>query len=147
MNIDEYYIGIAQSAAWKSTCLKKHYGAVIVNNSEICGTGYNGPPRGEPHCEVCSKIDSGKDMATYCTCPAVHAEMNAIISVARRDMFGGTLYLAGWDVAKEEEVNAEPCEICLRLIKNAGINEVYNRAGLLYKRDEKGILKKVTKND
>lgn len=49
--------------------------------------------------------------------------MNAIISAARRDMIGSTLYLAGWEDGKRIE-NPEPCEICAKLIKNAGIKEV-----------------------
>lgn len=56
-------------------------------------------------------------------CVAVHAEANAIISAARRDMIGSTLYLAGWEDGKRIE-NPEPCEICAKLIKNAGIKEV-----------------------
>ena len=52
--------------------------------------------------------------------------MNAIISAARKDMLGATLYLAGWEDGKRIDV-AEPCEICRKLIKNAGIKRVINR--------------------
>jgi dCMP deaminase len=55
-------------------------------------------------------------------CVAVHAEMNAIISAARRDMIGSTLYLVGFD--GDKPIKAEPCLICAKLIKNAGIKEV-----------------------
>lgn len=145
---DLYYLQIADAVSRKSKCLKKHYGAVIVKNDEILSTGFNGSARKEPHCTTCTKIDLDKDMAEYETCPAIHAEMNAIISAARRDMIGATLYLSGRDACGCTEeiglpVAAEPCEICLRLIKNAGIDHVVNSNGILYERNDNGILEKV----
>ena len=136
MTKDEYYLSIALVVAKKSKCLKKQYGAVIVNNDEIISTGYNDTCRKEPHCIVCTKIDCNKDMAEYETCPAVHAEMNAIISASRNEMLGSTMYLAGYEVdTGYENLNVEPCEICLRLIKNAGIDEVITYNGIIYKRN------------
>jgi dCMP deaminase len=72
----------------------------------------------------------------------VHAEMNAIISASRNEMLGADLYLAGFDVRGEApiECSAWPCEICLRLIKNAGINTVINNQGVIYKRSENSNL-------
>ena len=143
MTKDEYYLGIALAVAKKSTCLKKQYGAVIVKNDTILSTGYNGNCRGETHCIKCSKIDCNKDEAEYSTCKSVHAEMNAIISASRNEMLGATLYLAGYITSTgEENLNVEPCEICLRLIKNAGINRVVTNNGVLYIRDSNGILRK-----
>lgn len=144
MTKDEYYLGIALAVAKKSTCLRKQYGAIIVKNDQVLATGYNGPVRGEPHCTVCTKVDCDKDMAEYKNCPAVHAEMNCIISASRDEMLGANLYLAGYDsVTGKENLNAEPCEICLRLIKNAGIDKVIVRRGVIYSRDsETKILKK-----
>lgn len=140
MTKDEYYVKIAEAVSLKSKCLKKHYGAVLVNNDQIISTGYNGPPRGEPHCKVCTKVCSNKDESAYTSCASVHAEMNAIISASRQEMLGSTLYLAGWDVNTERFIAAEPCEICLRLIKNAGINKVVNNQGILYFRNEDGLV-------
>ena len=143
MTKDEYYLGIALAVAKKSTCLKKQYGAVIVKNDTILSAGYNGNCRGEPHCIKCSKIDCNKDEAEYSTCKSVHAEMNAIISASRNEMLGATLYLAGYITStSEENLNVEPCEICLRLIKNAGIDRVVTNNGVLYIRDSNGILRK-----
>ena len=137
-SIDEYYIGIAKAVSMRSTCLKKHHGAVIVKNGEIISTGYNNPPRGEKHCITCTKCGNGKDEAAYFSCPAVHAEQNAIISASRKDMLGADLYLAGIDVRPDEptEFEAWPCEICLRLIKNAGINRIITSKGVIYTRSE-----------
>ena len=143
MTKDEYYLSIALVVAKKSKCLKKQYGAVIVNDDEVISTGYNGVCRGEPHCTVCTKISCNKDEVEYFTCPAVHAEQNAIISASRKEMLGSTLYLAGYEVKTGLENNkVEPCEICLRLIKNAGIDKIITNQGLLYKRNLEGILEK-----
>ena len=143
MTKDEYYLGIALAVAKKSTCLKKQYGAIIVKNDQVLATGYNGPVRGEPHCTKCTKVSSNKDMLEYSSCPACHAEMNCIISVSRDEMLGATLYLAGYITSTgEENLNVEPCEICLRLIKNAGIDRVVTNNGVLYIRDSNGILRK-----
>ena len=142
MTKDEYYLGIALAVAKKSTCLKKQYGAVIVKNDTIISTGYNGKCRGQPHCIKCSKIACNKDEAEYSTCKSVHAEMNAIISASRNEMLGATLYLAGYITSTgEENLNVEPCEICLRLIKNAGIDRVVTNNGVLYIRDLNATLR------
>jgi dCMP deaminase len=127
----------------RSTCIRKHYGAVIVKNGEIVSTGYNNPPRGEPHCWTCTKCAHGKDASTYIDCPAVHAEMNAIISASRNEMLGADLYLSGYRVTEDNkltECEAWPCEICLRLIKNAGIDRIINSRGVIYTRAENSNL-------
>ena len=143
MTKDEYYLGIALAVAKKSACLKKQHGAVIVKNDEIVSTGYNGNCRGEPHCLTCTKVKINKDEAEYLTCKSVHAEMNAIISASRNEMLGATLYLAGYITSTgEENLNVEPCEICLRLIKNAGINKVVTNRGVIYERHLDGILRR-----
>lgn len=143
--LEEYYIEIAKAVSQRSTCLKKHYGAVIVKNGTILSTGYNGNVRGESHCDYCQKAPGNGDMEEYTQCAAVHAEMNAIISACRNDMLGADIYLAGFDVKTGVAIECEawPCEICLRLIKNAGINRIINNTGIIYARDSDGILKKV----
>ena len=148
---DEYYLQIADAVSIKSKCLKKHYGAIIVKNNEIISTGFNGPARGEAHCTKCTKVGSDKDVVEYSSCPAIHAEQNAIISASRQEMLGSVLYLSGRDVSGSIDeiglpIAARPCEICLRLIKNAGIEKVINKSGVIYQRDSKGILREV-KND
>lgn len=119
---DEYYIGIAKAVSTRSTCLRRHYGAVIVNNDEIISTGYNGPPRGESHCVACKRDGHAHNDGDYSTCESVHAEMNAIISASRSEMLGATLYLYGEE--NSVPIDAEPCPICRRMIKNAGISKV-----------------------
>ena len=50
LSVDDYYLNVAKSVSLRSTCLVRQYGAVIVKNSEIVSTGYNGSPRGEVNC-------------------------------------------------------------------------------------------------
>jgi dCMP deaminase len=135
-SIDEYYLNIAKAVSERSTCLKKWYGAVLVKNGTILSTGYNGSVRGELHCGSCSKAPGNGDMEEYLSCPAVHAEQNALLAASRNDMIGADLYLAGYDVKTGEaiECSAWPCEICLRLIKNAGIYRIINNKGVIYMR-------------
>ena len=123
---ENYYLNIAETVLERSTCMRRCYGAIIVKNDEIVSTGYNGAPRGRKNCMdlgYCTReamnVPSGE---RYELCRSVHAEMNAIISAARRDMIGSTLYLVGFD--GDTPIKAEPCLICQKLIKNAGIAQV-----------------------
>ena len=129
---ENYYLDIAETVLERSTCLRRIYGAIIVNNDEIIATGYNGAPRGRINCNelgYCTreamKIPSGQ---RYELCRSVHAEANAIISAARRDTVGSTLYLVGRDAQTGELLHdATSCSMCRRMIINAGINEVVIR--------------------
>lgn len=144
-SIDEYYIEMAKVVSTRSTCLKKKYGSVIVKNNRVLSTGYNNPPSKEPHCAVCTKCSGNGDMEEYGRCPALHSEMNAVLTPSRDEMIGADLYLAGYDVKTGEAIECEawPCEICLRLIKNAGINRIINNKGVIYLRSDDGILRQI----
>ena len=131
---DNYYLDIADAVSARSTCLRRCYGAIIVLNDEIISTGYNGAPRGRRNCidlghctreELC--IPSGE---RYELCRSVHAEANAIISAARRDMLGATMYLSGRDAVTGEFLpQTVSCSMCRRQIINAGITNVVSRDG------------------
>jgi dCMP deaminase len=131
---ENYYLDIAETVLQRSTCLRRRYGAIIVLNDEIISTGYNGAPRGRQNCVdlgTCTReklnIPRGE---RYELCRSVHAEANAIISAARRDCIGATLYLTGRDANTGEVVpDATPCAMCRRLIINAGIRTVVCRTG------------------
>ena len=127
ISIDEYYLNIAKAVSERSTCLRRQYGAVLVNNDEIISTGYNGSPRGSQNCcdvGVCKRIEenSPHNSGDYSNCNSVHAEMNAMLSASRKEMLGATLYLYGSE--NGETIDAEPCPICSRLITNAGITKI-----------------------
>ena len=127
-----YYLDIAQTVLERATCLRRCYGAIIVNNDEIVSTGYNGAPRGRKNCmdlgcctREAMRVPSGE---RYELCRSVHAEANAIISASRRDLLGATLYMACKDPATGELVSGTTsCSMCRRLIINAGIERVVIR--------------------
>lgn len=127
---DEYYIKIAENIFERSTCLRRRFGAVIVSNDEIVATGYNGAPRkvkSSLEHKFCWRkshnIPHGKN---YELCRSVHAEQNAMIQAARRDMIGSAMYIVG-ENADGTYVEAFPCVICLRMIINAGIERLVYR--------------------
>lgn len=127
-----YYLDIADTVCERSTCLRIHYGAIIVRDDEIVSTGYNGAPRGRKNCSDIGgcyremiNIPSGE---RYELCRSVHAEANAIISAERRDMLGAELYLAARDAKTGELLSGRTsCSMCRRLVINAGIKRVYIR--------------------
>ncbi|MBQ3548924.1 MAG: cytidine deaminase [Oscillospiraceae bacterium] len=129
---ENYYLNIAETVLDRATCLRRVYGAIIVKNDEIISTGYNGAPRGRQNCvdmgfctREAMKIPSGE---RYELCRSVHAEANAIISAARRDTVGSTLYLVGRDARTGQLLpNATSCSMCRRLVINAGIEKVVIR--------------------
>lgn len=127
-----YYLDIAESVANRGTCLRRNFGAIIVSEDEIIATGYSGAPRDRKNC-----IDLGHCVREalnipkgerYEMCRSVHAEANAIISAARRDMIGSILYLVGKEMTQGTYVeNANSCAMCKKLVINAGIEKVIIR--------------------
>ena len=129
---ENYYLDIAQTVLERATCLRRVYGAIIVNNDEIIATGYNGAPRGRANCTdmgYCSReaqrVPRGE---RYELCRSVHAEANAIISASRRDMVGGTIYLVGREASTGALLSdATSCSMCRRMVINAGLERVVIR--------------------
>ena len=131
---ENYYLDIAETVSKRSTCLRRKYGAIIVLNDEIIATGYNGAPRGRKNCfdlEKCLRDELGiASGERYELCRSVHAEANAIISAARRDMIGASLYLACRDAKTGELLDdTTSCFMCRRLIINSGIERTVCRTG------------------
>ncbi|MBE6973174.1 MAG: cytidine deaminase [Ruminococcaceae bacterium] len=129
---ENYYLDIAETVLERSTCLRRCYGAIIVQHDEIISTGYNGAPRGRKNCadlNFCTRmkmnIPSGE---RYELCRSVHAEANCIISAARKDTLGSTLYMACRNPETGELIpDSTSCSMCRRLIINAGIKRVVIR--------------------
>ena len=127
-----YYLDIAGTVLERSTCMRRHYGAIIVQDDEIVSSGYNGAPRGRKNCGdlgYCARealnIPSGE---RYELCRSVHAEANAIISAPRREVLGATLYMVCRDPETGALIpNSTSCSMCRRLIINAGISQVIIR--------------------
>ena len=116
---DEYFMGIAELTARRSTCLRRNVGAVIVQNRHIVATGYNGAPRGIDHCAQrggCLREELGIPSGErHELCRALHAEQNAIIQAATfgHSIEGATIY-----------ITHAPCIICSKMIINAGIRKI-----------------------
>ena len=122
---DEYFMKMAQLAATRSTCLRRKVGAVIVKDSHVLSTGYNGSPRGVSHCEekgclrVLMNVPSG---TRHELCRGVHAEQNAVTQAA---YFGtsvkdATIYTTTF-----------PCSLCAKILINSGITEVIYDEGYM----------------
>ena len=107
----DYFMSIAREVATRSTCDRKHVGAVIVREKTILSTGYNGSIKGLPHCDEvgCEMVDG------HCV-RTTHAEANAIVQAAKN----------GIQINQSEiYVTASPCYDCFKLIANAAINVIY----------------------
>lgn len=115
---DVYFSEIADLVSSRSTCLRNQVGAVLVKESQILTTGYNGAPKGLPHCdeEGCMREKLGvKPGERHELCRGLHAEQNSIIQAAYHGVSvrGAKMYCTTF-----------PCSICTKMMINAGITEV-----------------------
>ena len=127
---ETYFMNIAKEVATRSTCDRKHVGAVIVRDKTILSTGYNGSIKGLPHCD-----DAGHEMVDGHCIRTSHAEANAIVQAAKNGIKidGSEIY-----------VTASPCYNCFKLIANSGIkvifyNELYRDERIKDRAKEVGI--------
>ncbi len=127
------YLNVAETFAYRSTCIKRKYGAVVVKNDTVISTGYNGSPRGfENCCDIgrCHRMELDMHQGEgYGICRAVHAEQNALLNFPKEQMVGADLYLAGVNPEDNTVHKAKPCPLCARLIIQAGIENVIMRTG------------------
>ncbi len=113
---DEMYLRLCQVLAERTTCLRRRFGAIVVNEGRIVGSGVNGAPNGLAHCSEVGclrdalSIPSGTQIEI---CRGVHAEMNALLQAGYSGCRGSTLYS-----------NDFPCEICAKLCLQAGLARV-----------------------
>lgn len=120
---DQYFTMMAYLASTRSTCLRRQVGAVIVKDKRLLATGYNGAPKGLPHClEIgCLReelqVPAGEK---HELCRATHAEQNAIAQAASFGVSveGATLY-----------TTCQPCSLCAKLLINSGITAIKNCGG------------------
>lgn len=112
--LDQYLLSLAKVSASRSTCLRRQVGAVVADKRNVvCGTGYNGSPRGIRHCVDHGCADNGLSApASHLACLSVHAEVNALLA-AGKQADGGTL-----------AVTTSPCLECTKVIINAGIRRL-----------------------
>jgi len=115
---DEYFLEMAHMIARRSTCLRRHVGALLVREKRILATGYNGAPAGLPHCAEVGclrdklEIPSGERQEL---CRGLHAEQNAIIQGALHGVSvqGADLYCT-----------TQPCVSCAKMLINAGVGRI-----------------------
>lgn len=115
---DSYFLEITKVVASRSTCLRRHVGAVIIKDRRILATGYNGAPSGLAHCEDVGCIREAKGVPSgqrHELCRALHAEQNAILQAALYGVSiqGATIYCTTY-----------PCVLCAKMLINVGIREV-----------------------
>ena len=110
-NWEEYFMNIAKQVASRSTCDRKHVGAIITRDKTILSTGYNGSIRGMPHCDEIGHImENDHCVAT------IHAEANAVLQAAKNGVM-----IDGAEVF----ITASPCWICFKMLANTGIKKIY----------------------
>lgn len=148
---NRFYIDVLNSLKTYSTCSRLQVAAILVNDSRILSSGYNGVAKG---CRECNKMyarsSDGKILFTnYLTKHVtsmneaqyrkehhefadkyeIHAEMNCLGFALKNntDIRGAQLYLT-----------TSPCLNCSKLIIVSGIKEVYfleeydDTSGVLY---------------
>lgn len=130
---EDMYLNCAENFAYRSTCLKRKYGAVLVKEDAVISTGYNGSPRGYENCcdigdcpRIKRRLHQGEG---YGMCRAIHAEANALLNCSREQTMGADLYLASVNPEDNSIHRARPCPLCARMIIQAGIRNVILRLG------------------
>lgn len=139
---NRFYIDVLNSLKSYSTCSRLQVAAILVKDSRILSSGYNGVAKG---CKECNKIFTKNDDGSYSYIERslesprqkithlsysqyreihhafadkyeVHAEMNCLAYALRNntDISGAQLILT-----------TSPCLNCCKLILTSGIREVY----------------------
>lgn len=118
MTWDKYFLEICDAVSTNCKCKSRQIGAILVRDKSIVSTGYNGPPRDTAHCgDTCPRqlagFHSGEGLEL---CPAVHAEVNAVVDAARKgaSTLDCTLYMN----------SIIPCKNCMGVLINAGIKHI-----------------------
>jgi len=114
---------MAQLASTRSTCIRRHVGAVLVKEKKILATGYNGVPSGISHCEDVGCLRDKEQVPSgqrHELCRGLHAEQNAILQAAYHGVSiqGSVLFCTNF-----------PCVICSKMLINAGIRQIFYLEG------------------
>lgn len=118
---DDYFLELTDIVAKRSTCMRRHVGAVLVKDERIIATGYNGAPQGLSHCYEAGCLRQEKGIPSgyrYELCRGVHAEQNVLINAARYGVstLDSVLYCTN-----------QPCILCARMLINAGVRRIVHR--------------------
>jgi len=115
---DEYFMRIAHEVATRSTCMRRHVGAILVLDKRILTTGYNGAPSGLAHCSKVGCLREKYNVPSgqrHELCRGLHAEMNALLQAAYHGIriCGSTIY-----------TTHTPCTLCTKMLINGGIERI-----------------------
>jgi dCMP deaminase len=115
---DQYFMEMAKVVSKRSTCMRRHVGAILVKDRHILSTGYNGAPKGLQHCSEVGCLRKKRDIPSgerHELCRGLHAEQNAIIQAAvfGVSIKGSSLYCTN-----------TPCVVCVKMLINAGVEEI-----------------------
>lgn len=137
---DKYYMKIVLAAAERSVCVRgvkridkkyernaegnlvgqtRQFGCIVVREDNIIAQGFNDQYPGSPKCAEVGCLREELDIPSGTkieTCRAMHAEWWALTNLARSGggtTNGATIY-----------INAEPCEVCAKIIAGTGIDTV-----------------------
>lgn len=102
-----YLADMVLLVASRGTCSRLQVGALLVRDTRVIVTAYNGAPAGHPHCQ---HIDDEPCEVS------VHAEANAFAFAARYGIATEGAYLV---------TTHAPCLNCAKLAINAGLAGVY----------------------
>lgn len=114
-------MSIAEQVSGRSTCMRRHTGAVLVKDKRILATGYNGVPSGLAHCEEVGCLREQRAIPSgshHELCRGIHAEQNAVIQAARHGIAidGATVYCTH-----------QPCVLCAKILLNSGVVDIVFR--------------------
>lgn len=115
---DEYFLKMAEHVATRATCCRRSVGTVLVNKKgHVLATGYNGVPRGFPHCNEGSPCSgaSSPSGTNLDGCKSAHAEQNAFLQCADVDDID-TIY-----------VTTSCCVTCVKMALNTGATRIVFR--------------------
>jgi dCMP deaminase len=113
IHIDDYFLNMARLASLRGTCKRRQVGCILVDSdNHVVATGYNGVPKGFPHCldEPCEGADAPSGTRLD-ECKAVHAEMNALLQLHSTDIL--TAYLT-----------VTPCFNCAKVLANSNVTRI-----------------------
>lgn len=133
-----YFLQMADLVSTRSSCLKRHFGAVVVRDNIVVGSGYNGTPKGWKNCDEggcprCANHEGWKSGEGYEYCNCIHAEDNAITFAApigpRDILYINTNF--GPDA---------PCQLCRKKIAQVGIGTIVMNDGVYWMRSTGNIV-------
>ena len=117
VNRDFVGVGVALLSGARSHCVNYQIGACAYSqDGRMIGTGYNGPVRGDVHCDEhgCAKIDGVGAERRKRECRGAHAESNLFGNLShQQELVGATLY-----------VSLCPCLDCAKAIAQRKISRV-----------------------